>query len=283
MAKKKYNTFIDSLLNNKEAFFNYLKFLEEIALSVYEWKNLPETVSPRMIETNLCERGSILFFKDDVLGFLVLPYVDRSPRNLEDEPIVRRAFSPNQNGYSNDLDDTNSVIIYNNYMRHNTLSMIDYYARQLWEMDRIVLINAVAQKTPTLVTAAPEQRLSLLNLYKEWSGNSPVIFGDEHLDMKNLTVLKTDAPFIADKILDVKNQILNDAYTFLGIVNPDQKKERMITSEVSSINAPALLAAESRLKTRKQACEKINRMFGLNIDVDYTSEIKKARGEDINE
>lgn len=283
MAKKKYNTFIDSLLNNKEAFFNYLKFLEEIALSVYEWKNLPETVSARMIEMNLCERGSILFFKDDVLGFLVLPYVDRSPRNLEDEPIVRRAFSPNQNGYSNDLDDTNSVIIYNNYMRHNTLSMIDYYARQLWEMDRIVLINAIAQKTPTLVTGTPEQRLSLVNLYKEWSGNSPVIFGDEHLDMKNLTVLKTDAPFIADKILDVKNQILNDAYTFLGIVNPDQKKERMITSEVSSINAPALLAAESRLKTRKQACEKINRMFGLNIDVDYTSEIKKARGEDINE
>ena len=47
------------------------------------------------------------------------------------------------------------------------------------------------------------------------------------------------------------------------------KKERLITDEVIRNQGGTVASRYSRLNSRKQACEQINKMFGLNIDVEY--------------
>ena len=177
------------------------------------------------------------------------------------------------NGYNKELTIDNSVIIYNNRLRQPGVRYVNMYAKRLWDLDRTIDVNAKAQKTPILVQCTEAQRLTLLNLYKDYDGNSPFIFGDKNLDLTGLKSINTGAPYVADKIYTLKTQIWNEALTYLGISNINiQKKERLITDEVVRNQGGTIASRYSRLKARRQACEEINKMFGLNISVSYSED-----------
>jgi hypothetical protein len=162
----------------------------------------------------------------------------------------------------------------------NSATMVRMFAERLYQLDRIVEINANAQKTPILIQGSETQRLTLKNLYKEYDGNAPVIFGDKNLDLNALKVLKTDAPYIADKLYQLKTQMWNEALTYLGISNLNiQKKERLISDEAIRSQGGTIASRYSRLESRREACEQINKMFGLNIDVDFREDFRQTDDE----
>ena len=275
MGRRKRTNFSDSLQMNVQNYAFYTERLTELALSMFEWKNLPETIDSRFLELTLFSDGSAIFFNDEELGFLCLQVALNGTFNVYRIPIERRAYAIN--GYQKQLNIDNSVIIYNNLVRTNTEPCVRRYAKRLSDLDATIDINAKAQKTPILITCTEQQRLTMLNLYKEYDGNSPVIFGDKNLDIKGMQVLKTDAPYVADKIYELKNNIWNEALTFLGISNLNvQKKERLITDETIRSQGGTIASRYSRLNARRQACEEINRMFGLDIWVDYREDYREA-------
>ena len=110
----------------------------------------------------------------------------------------------------------------------------------------------------------------MLNLYKQYDGNEPYIFGDKAINTNAIQVFKTDAPYVADKLYQLKTQIWNEALTYLGISNINvQKKERLITDEVTRNQGGTIASRYSRLNARRDACKQINAMFGLDIWCDY--------------
>ena len=275
MRRKKYNTlFDDSLAMNNRTYIQYLNRLTELAISMFEWKNLPPTVDPRYIELKLFENGCMVYFNDDVIGDLCLDCIVSGRLDVYGYPILRRAYS-GYNNYQKLLKPDNSVIIYNNYLRTNSVLDVKMFARRLAVLDRIIDVNANAQKTPVLVRASEKQRMTMMNLYKEFDGNAPFIFGDKDLDLSNLTVLKTDAPFVADKIYQLKTQIWNEALTYLGISNINiNKKERLITDEVTRNQGGTIASRYSRLEARRHAVKFINEMFGRDIEVNYREDFQ---------
>lgn len=272
MSRRK-NTFNESAFLNNATYILYYNRLAEMALSMFEWKNLPETVDARFIEVNLFNKGNVLFFKDDVLGFLCLPASIGGQMNVYNIPTVRQAYA--SNGYKMTCDEKNSVIIYNNLIRSNSVSDVEMYARRIYNLDRAIDVNANAQKTPLLIQCEETQKLTMKNLYQQYDGNAPIIFAKKSLDTDGLTVLKTDAPYVADKLYELKSNIWNEALTYLGISNITDKKERMIVEEVARNQGGTIASRFSRLESRKQACEQINRMFDLNIDVEYRDDFKE--------
>lgn len=275
MRRKKYNTlFDDSLAMNNRTYIQYLNRLTELAISMFEWKNLPPTVDPRYIELKLFENGCMVYFNDDVIGDLCLDCIVSGRLDVYGYPILRRAYS-GYNNYQKLLKPDNSVIIYNNYLRTNSVLDVKMFARRLAVLDRIIDVNANAQKTPVLIRASEKQRMTMMNLYKEFDGNAPFIFGDKDLDLSNLTVLKTDAPFVADKIYQLKTQIWNEALTYLGISNINiNKKERLITDEVTRNQGGTIASRYSRLEARRHAVKFINEMFGRDIEVNYREDFQ---------
>ena len=278
MRKRKKTEFGESALRNRIAYDQYLERLTELAISMFDWQNLPDTVDARYLELALFSEGMSVFFKDDVIGFLCLKVMPSAPLNVYEIPIGRRAYAVN--GYQKQLSIDDSVIIYNNMIHSNSVTMVNMFATRLAELDRIVEINAEAQKTPILVQGSETQRLTLKNLYKEYSGNAPVIFGDKNLDINALKVLKTDAPYVADKIYQLKTQIWNEALTYLGISNLNiQKKERLISDEAIRSQGGTIASRYSRLQSRRDACDKINEMFGLDISVDFREDFRQTDDE----
>lgn len=278
MGKGKREKWESALLNNR-TYLQYYNRLLELAINMYEWKNLPDSVDERFLEITLFSDGMAVFFRDDVLGELCLQCMIGGELDVYRIPIERTAYATN--GYQARLNSQNSVIIFNNYTHTNSMVDVEMYARRLYEIERTIDVNVKAQKTPLIVRATENQRLTMKNLYMQYDGNEPFIFGDNNLDMDAIKVLTTNAPYVADKLNILKRQIWNEALTYLGIENSNtEKKERLVSDEVNSNLGGVAAQRFCRLNARRKAAEQINKMFGLNIEVDFREEVKEMFKED---
>lgn len=273
MGKRK-NNFNESLIDNVYTLEQYISILQGIAISMFEWKNVPDSIDTRYIERSLFREGSAIYFNDEVLNEdLCLSMISQGQFDVYGVPVKRIAFSK-YNNYQKELNKENSVVIWNNLDRVPSYPIIMCFAYRLYNLDRIIDVNANAQKTPILIRCDEKQRLTLKNAFKEFNGNSPVIYADNNFDPESLTVLKTDAPYISDKIYDLKTNLWNEALTYLGIPSANvMKKERLIKDEVLRGLGGTLANRYSRLEARQHAVEQINKMFGTNIEVGIREEI----------
>lgn len=279
MGRRKNNIFDESMVLNNLTYRQYLNRLTELAISMFEWKNLPDTVDERYLELHLFETGCMVYFQDDILGDLCLDSITNGKLSVYGDPLLRRAYS-GYNNYQKLVSYKDSVIIWNNLLHTNSILDVKMFARRLYNIDRIIDVNANAQKTPVLLQGSEKQRLTLLNLYKEYDGNSPFIFGDKNLDINSLKAFSTNAPYVCDKLYQLKTQIWNEALTYLGISNINiQKKERLITDEVTRNQGGTIASRYSRLESRRKAVKKINKMFGTNIEVNYREDFQQV-GDD---
>lgn len=268
MAIVKGREFWQSASYNNATFMQYYNRLVELAISMFDWKNLPDTIDARFLELSLFGDGMAVFFEDKTIGYLALRTTIGGRLNLYNIPTDRRAYA--SNGYNMPLTQDNSVIIWNNLMHTNSVLEVSNFSKRLWDLDRTIDVNAKAQKTPILIRCDESQRLTLKNLYKQYTGNEPVIYGDKGLSARPIDVLTTGAPYVCDKLYELKTQIWNEALTYLGISNVSyQKKERLLQDEVQRNLGGTIASRYSRLEARRQAAEEINRMFGLNIEVDF--------------
>ena len=284
--KREKTLFGESATVNNLTYMQYLNRLTELSVSMFEWKNLPPTIDARYLELHLFETGSMVYFDDDVIGNLCLDCLPSGRLDVYGNPVLRRAYS-GYNNYQKLLKESNSVIIWNNYLHTNSILEVKMFARRLYNLDRIIDVNANAQKTPVLIQGTEQQRLTLKNLYEEFDGNSPFIFGDKNLDLNSLKCLQTGAPYVCDKLYNLKQMYWNEALTYLGINNTGaQKRERMLAIEGSQAQGGTISSRYSRLQSRREAVEKINAMFGTNIEVNYREDfisIYEGQGVDTTE
>ena len=259
---------------NSDDYIRYYNRLTELSISMFEWKGLPETVDPRFLELALFSDGYAVFFKDEVLGYLALRCMIGGRWSVYNIPIDRTAFATN--GYHKKLNEENSVIIFNNLIHTNSVLDVECAAERLANIERTIDVNVNAQKTPVLISCDETQRLTLQNLYKNYAGNMPVIYGDKNINPNSLKVLTTGAPYVSDRLYELKTQTWNESLTYLGVSNVNViKKERLISDEVKRNQGGVIASRYSRLIARQQACEQINKMFGLKISCEYREDFQE--------
>ena len=270
---KKNREFWESAKLNNWNYLQYYNRLTELSVSMFEWKNLPETLNPRFLELVLFTDGMAVFFMDEEIGYVALRTMIGGELNIYQIPTIRTAYA--SNGYNRMLDETNSVIIFNNMLHTNSILEVENFAKRIYNLDRIIDVNANAQKTPILVSCDETQRLTLKNLYMQYDRNMPVIYGDKGITPNSLKVITTGAPYVCDKLYDLKTRIWNEALTYLGISNTNiVKRERLVTDEVLRNQGGTIASRYSRLEARRQACKEINAMFGLDIWCDYREDFQ---------
>ena len=274
--KKQTAQFYDSLFDALSYQSFYRDRLTDIALSCVKWKNLPEEIDPRFLEWCLFYDGMAIFFKDDITEkFVCIQVMPSGQFNMYRIPKERTAYAVN--GYQNsDLNEHNSVIIYNNLLRKPSVQDIEIYAKKLTNIDLTLNVNVNAQKTPIAILCDETQRLTFQQLYKNYGGNMPFIFGDKGLNLDNVKSINTQADYKGEELNKLKTDIWNEALTYLGVSNVQyQKKERINTEEINRSMGGAFASRRSRIKARQNAVEEINKMFGLSIEVDFEDEVDK--------
>lgn len=275
------------LSDNVNSFIKYRDQLMELGMTMIGWdfskidKDKRQFLNQRQIEYHEYFKGATIFFEDKELGaYLCLPVILGGEFDLDDIPKKRVAYA--KNGYRKELDETNSVIIYNNYLRKPSCYTVNHYANRLADLENSIDVNCKAQKTPVAIICDENERLSMENLYAKYEGNYPFIFGERDLDLKGIRAIQTGAPFVADKMYQIKMQIWNEALTHLGISNISyQKKERLVSDEVIRNMGGTIASRYSRLEVRRDAVDKIKDIFGIEIDVDFREDFRQTDDENI--
>lgn len=266
--------FLDSALLNTQTYYDYLERFKKICLSMFEWKNLPDSMSARYLEECLYYKGQAALLKDELYGYINTQVCDDGYLNIYGLPSQLHCYSYQYNTQRNlytglegkELSD--AVLVMNNWQRTPTAFTIELFCQRLAEAEMTASINIKAQKTPVLIVVDENQRLMMENLYSQYDGNRPFIFGDKNQLSENaIKSINTGANFIADKIMEYKKQIWNEALQFLGVNTlQTEKKERLITDEASSNNELINLNLQSMLIPRQEAAEQFNKLFGLTGD-----------------
>ena len=278
MRKKKINNnykFIDSAILNDSTYLDYLERFKKVALSIFEWVNLPSTMNARWLEMCLFYKGQASILKDEKFGIINTNCCSNGEVNIYGLPTKLNCYSyefqKDRNLFikkNNDIEDQElkeCILVQNNFESIPTCGTLELFAYRLYEAQRTCDTNVKGQKFPIMVVCEESQRLMIENLYNQYDGNQPFIYGDkQQLNPEMLKAVNTSSPIVFDKLTDYKKEIWNEALTFLGINNiMVDKKERLITGEANANNELINLNLQSYLIPRQEACKKFNELFGF--------------------
>ena len=271
--------FIDSALSNDDTYFDYLRRMKMIALSMFEWQ-LPKGMDSRYLERSLYYKGMASLFEVPEFGYINTQCASNGYLNIYGYPSSLNCFTYNglhwykklftriaeDEETINKQREEECVLVLNDWEGMPTAFTIEQFAYRMYLAQRTADVNMSAQRTPVMVVCSDKQRLTMENLYSQYDGNQPFIFGDStaNINENSLKALKTDAPYICDKVTNYKKEIWNEFLQFLGVNSIDiEKKERLITDEANQNNEVINLYLQSRLAPRQKACDQFNELYGL--------------------
>ena len=306
--------FLNAEILNNSTFVDFLQRLRQVAISQFEWINLPESMNGEYLEQCLYDFGKATLLKTEDYGFINTKCSDNGNLNIYHLPSKFNCYAVDSlsedrflyNGFKDETDDEYKycILVKNNPDMIPTEPSLRLFAYRLYEAERTSDVNIRSQKTPTLIIGDESMKLAMKNLYLKYAGNEPVVYADKNQLGENvIRSIDTKAQFLADKLMEYKKEIWNEALTYLGINNINvEKRERLVKEEASSNNELVNLNLQARLSCRKKACEQFNKLFNLEgenaIDVRVRSDlgniikekesivsdyIDKEEGEIINE
>lgn len=268
--------FIDSALSNELTYYDYLDRMKTIVLSMFEWVNLPDSMNERYLEKCLYYKGVAGALDTDTMGLLNTQVSSNGYLNHYGLPSSLHFITYNGLNWDRDLyisksDDSKQrynegIYIMNDREGLPTAGSVELFAYRLYMAEKSCDVNISAQRTPILLLCSDKQRVTMENLYSQYDGNRPFIYGDKNgeINLDTIKAIKTDAPYIADKLILYKKEIWNEFLTFIGVNNiQTEKRERLVSDEVNQNNEVINLYLQNHLVPRQLACKQMNELFGL--------------------
>jgi hypothetical protein len=249
----------------------YLQTLTELCVNRFHWEGLPKEIDKRFIELQLHQYGLVLFFHETEKynRYFALGGTAMGEINMYNNPTQFMAIGNSM--IQKELNARECVPIWANSMRIPQWRALQIYARKLAKIDRTIDITVDNLRYTRLVTGNANQRQSLVNIMRQVDEGKPLVYTTPNFDPASIQALDLAVhPDVLPKLMDARNSLWNQAMGFLGINNANQdKRERLVASEVSANDEQVLAVRKSNLNARQYAAEQINDMFGLDISVSF--------------
>lgn len=246
--------------------YDYYKML---ALNMFTWENLPQTMNSRYIENALYENGLCLVNDDDNMSLISVPCNFGGDMNVNGESTEVITSGYNYVKTINYINNKDCVLIRNNDLAKATRDYIANYAERMLEVEMCIRANINQQKFPWFINATEKTKKSLEIIFEKVENFEPFILANKEIGLGDnaLEVLTMPTPYVADKLNEYKYELEREILTFLSLNNNFEKKERLLTDEINSNNDFISTNAMLMYKNRLQACKEINKKFGLNVKV----------------
>jgi hypothetical protein len=275
----------------------YIRILTELACNRFKWENLPETVDIRFMEMTLFEQALSIFYWDNRYdSFFALNGTMTNGLNMMNNPtgfqtvglgpyipVQLEAYNPGtpvdriaKIGGKPKV----AIPIWANYMRVPDLDIVHIYASKLADIDMTIEINAHNARRNKVIIGPDGMRLSTINFNRLVDEGVNGIQVNSNGPLSDLSFVQAvDLGINVDSIekLDIlRVRQWNTCMGLLGIDNANQdKKERLVASEVDANNDQADMMRYVSLNARRTAAEQIKTVFGFDVKVEYFTDIDK--------
>ena len=119
-------TFDTTAALNNATYLDYYKRLRLLALSMFEWENLPESMNERFLEKTLNEAGRAVITDTD-FGILNLRAAPSGELNFYENPIEYNCWSI---GINVRRKENECVYIRNNWLSRSTYPILTYFVKK---------------------------------------------------------------------------------------------------------------------------------------------------------
>lgn len=258
MIKDKYATY-----RNQREFENVVDELKLLAMNLFSWEGLPESIDVDYLEDKLHEKGFVIGFIDGTKGKLILEGSAMGQVNIYNKPTKYRVYGI---GYQKQVNATDVVVIKNNNRKMSTYSLIYEYAAKISDVQRTIDVLLNAHKMPYFIVSEEKQVNSIKIAIGKIKNNEEYVIGDKGLGIEGIKVLKSDAPFIIDKLWDYKRGLKAEIKMMLGLDSiAIDKKERLLVDEANANNQEISLYYDTMLFARLKAAEELSKLFDATV------------------
>lgn len=258
--------------NVKKGYYFYLRVLYEKCLGMFKYYNLPKSLPAEEIEKRLIWFGFCGVFHTDKFGLITLDGglsgVDQYYRPTSfvyAQPVV---------GSGELKINDKCVIIYNTQSDviapYGFREMIQRYARLLSDVDASIDINLINSRATKLNSVADDNTATVVNnaMQAIEAGENYTINQKSLIDRWTPKEWNTAHPETIEKLIAAKQSLLNAFLEEIGVKSINEKRERMITDEVTADNQLLMVNTDDLLYKRKQGIKAVNEMFGTDIKVE---------------
>ena len=282
----------DAIFLNNETFNNYAARFYEIATSIFEWQNLPDSCDARYLEHCLYYKGMAALLKTDEYGFINTKASANGDLNIYGLPTALNCYSYSFNevrrvyngmtdyGLSRNFEDTDQytsecILVMNNTQRIPTFTAMRLFALRLTEVERTIDTNIKRLKLPYILTGSKEQEFTLRHIYEAIDNNEPALVVDKNnINLRDINSIELKVPLLANDLMVYKKEIINEALTVLGVNNLSEKRERLISDETNTNNEMINYNLMSFLAPRQLAAKQFNEKYKLTGDKEVTVRIR---------
>lgn len=255
------------------SFAYWMDMLFEKCMRIFVWKELP--FPQKELEMRTLYDGYSGFVDDGIKGLMIASGSMSGPTQYFDEFTHFTYAAATARGGSKRIGE-DCVIIPNTSLRNSIMPLIERYASLLAHADvtlKMALVNLRAVDTFSAEDGAVAE--SIKSYYNDvYEGKTSCIIDDSMVEgIKNIASSHSGSIGVSEAI-EARNELLRSFFAEIGVNYSRDKKERMVVDEVSSNNQMLLLNINDMLNQRKDACEQINDVFGLNVSVDFSDEFK---------
>ena len=165
--------------------------------------------------------------------------------------------------------------------KYSVKAMVDYYIDKITNIEMVIDINLNAHKMPFIIGCAPEDSKKFKEILDLLRNNSPELFVEAQ-DVDRMKALVSGAPFIIDKLYDLKQALENELKEYLGLNNlgSSQKKEHLITDEVNVNNEVTEEHRGNFIDCMQEFFERIKDVLGVDVSIEINEEIEYNEDEE---
>lgn len=259
----------NAIKDNQEAEFIYYTYLQMLSLNLFKYTNMPKSINTFYLEYILQSRGYCALYKDDNLGFIASEVTIGGELNHYQLPTQYHTVS-SSSMLQKTLNANECILVKNSPLYLGLFPYLSFYSKKLALISRTMDQNLTMQWTPYIITGDRRMLQQFKVFMKKILQGVQTIFTSKGMKMDDINILQTNAPFIADDLHAMKQSILRECMTFLGIENANMdKKERLVSDEVNANNQQVIASRNMWLSERKKAIEEFNKMYGLNVKVEF--------------
>lgn len=255
--------------------------------SAFKWNNLPETIPQKWLEFYLQTNGWAFVTKVNNDLYAFTGGLGGEP-DAYYQPSLCTIANPALNISKECKIGEDGVLISNDVYRTGIIPVVGKYAGLLAENTITIRIADILSRTTSIVSGGDESTISsAIEYYRQLEeGHLGVIEESPFLQDLKVQASATSGTTRLTDLIEMEQYLKASLYNELGLQsNYNMKRESINSSEAELGDDVLQPLIDNMLTMRKDACEKINKMYNLNISVELNSAWKlndKERLGDLN-